>query len=116
MARGPTGDLEGCGNAKSDRLSRTRLPVAREEHPLIPPRLLRSRYPADKVAAIGSPETVCLHPSAVIGTLGLGNAVEMRELFIGGAPFASHAEGRYHSHEGHPEVGVELPRSVADLG
>ncbi|CAL8141106.1 unnamed protein product [Prunus armeniaca] len=36
----------------------------------------------------------------------------MGELLIGGAPFASHAEGRYHSHEGHPEVGNPLHRRL----
>lgn len=54
----------------------------REQDPRIPPGLLRCGDVGDKVAAGRSLNAVGLKPAFLIGTLGLFDAVEIRELFI----------------------------------
>ncbi|CAL8085255.1 unnamed protein product [Prunus armeniaca] len=115
MVRWPTGYLEGGRYVETDGISRCRFPITGQKHPPFPPHLLGGWHGTDKMAALGSLQAISLNPTPVVDILRLGDMIEMGELFVRRCSLANHVEGRDHSHQRHPEVGVELDGSIADL-
>lgn len=76
----------------------------------------KSARQVGELASLRSPKTVGLNPTSVIGTVQLGDALQVGELLIGKLPFPGNTERRDHPHQSHAEVGVILPRSIPNLG